>query len=370
MPPPGALTARTRILLAFGIVVLLGFSVHRLYFAEPPGPYVVLSGSTMGTTWSVKLAGDDLGPEAMRLAGSRVGAALDDVVAQMSTWEETSEISRFNAARSRAPFEVSPSVIDVLSVAQEVNLRSSGAFDVTLGPLVEAWGFGQAAPLEKELPQARIRALRLRVGSSVLEIDEGRNTLQKSHPLAELDLSAIAKGYGVDRVALALESLGHDDYLVEVGGELRARGRRRDGKIWRVAIERPSEETRRVHRVIPLDNQAMATSGDYRNFYEIGGRRISHTLDPRTGRPIDHALASVSVVHEEAIWADAWATALNVLGPHEGYALAVDQGLAAHFIVRAGQKGFDERSTPGFQALLAAGEPGDRAGMDPTAKSE
>ncbi|MCS5636557.1 MAG: FAD:protein FMN transferase [Myxococcota bacterium] len=371
MPPPGALTRRTRILLSIGIVVLLGFSVHRLYFAEPPGPYVALSGNTMGTTWTVKLAGNDLGPEAIREAGRVVGEALDDVVAQMSTWEETSELSNFNALASRRPFAVSQPVIDVLSVARRVSLLSGGAFDVTVGPLVEAWGFGSAAPLEKELSEGRIRGLLRRVGVSVVEIDSDKNTLRKSHPLAKVDVSAIAKGYGVDRVAEALESLGHLDYLVEVGGELKASGRKRDGEQWRVAIERPSEEIRLLHRVIILDDQAMATSGDYRNFYEIDGKRIFHTLDPRTGRPVDHALASVSVVHDRATWADAWATALNVLGPHDGYALALDQGLAAHFIMRSDGEGFGEWSTPGFEALLApAGGPGDGAGNDEAPKSE
>ena len=371
MPPPEALTRRTRILLGIGIVILLGFSAHRLYFAEPPGPYVALSGNTMGTTWTVKLAGNDLGPDAIREAGRAVGEALDDVVARMSTWEETSELAKFNALASRRPFEVSESVIDVLSVAHQVNLRSGGAFDVTIGPLVEAWGFGSGAPLEEELSEARIRILLRRVGISILEIDADKNTLRKSHPLAKLDVSAIAKGYGVDRVAEALESLGHLDYLVEVGGELKARGRKRDGAEWRVAIERPSEEIRRLHRVIILEDQAMATSGDYRNYYEIDGKRISHTLDPRTGRPIDHGLASVSVVHERATWADAWATALNVLGPYEGYALALDQGLTAHFIVRSGRESFDEWSTPEFEALLAAAEgPEDRPGDDEAAKPE
>ena len=371
MPSPGALTRRTRILLGVGIVVLLGFSVHRLYFAQPPGPYVVLSGGTMGTTWTVKLAGEDLGPDVIREAGRVIGAALDDVVARMSTWEETSEISNFNALESRKPFQVSEPVIDVLSIAREINLRSSGAFDVTIGPLVEAWGFGSAAPLEEELSEGRIRALLRRVGPSVLEIDADKKTLRKTHPLAKLDVSAIAKGYGVDRVAAALESLGHTDYLVEVGGELKASGRRRDGELWRVAIERPSEAIRLMQRVIVLEDQALATSGDYRNFYEIDGKRLSHTLDPRTGRPIHHGLASVSVVHYRATWADAWATALNVLGPYDGYALALDQGLTAHFIMRGDLQGFEEWSTPGFEALLqAAGGPGDRASASPEAKTE
>jgi thiamine biosynthesis lipoprotein len=310
----------------------------------------------MGTSWNVKVAGDDLRPDAMRAIGAAIEEALDDVVGRMSTWEEHSELSRFNAMDSTAPFPVSPSVVAVLDVAQKVSRRSGGAFDVTVGPLVDAWGFGSQGSTPSPPSEMAIQLLLQRVGYRGLKIDPGTNSLEKSHPQMRIDVSAIAKGYGVDRVDRALAALGHRDYLVEIGGELLARGRRNDGRVWRVAIERPTEEIGTVHRVLELQDRAMATSGDYRNYYEIDGKRFSHTLDPRSGRPITHSLASVSVIHESATWADAWATALNVLGPGAGYALADAEGLAAYFIVGQGPEGFESRWTPAFEALESTRE--------------
>jgi thiamine biosynthesis lipoprotein len=356
MPPPAALDRRTRTLLAIGVALLLCLSVYRLWFASPPGPYVSFSGSTMGTTWNVKVAGKDLGPEALREIGARIGESLDDVVRRMSTWESTSELSRFNASTSTLPFAISGPVVHVMTIAEQISRRSGGAFDVTVGPLVNAWGFGSEGPVTSPPSQATLDALLARVGYPGLQLDPLAATLRKAHPKMQVDVSAIAKGYGVDRVAEALENLGRYDYLVEVGGELRARGRRGDGRAWRVAIERPSQQMRTLHRVIELGDNAMATSGDYRNYYKLDGQRISHTIDPRSGRPILHTLASVSVVHESATWADAWATALNVLGPDAGYALAEAQGLSAHFIVSAGPGNFENFSTAAFEALLARSE--------------
>jgi thiamine biosynthesis lipoprotein len=176
-------------------------------------------------------------------------------------------------------------------------------------------------------------------------------TLVKSHPETVCDLSAIAKGYGVDALSDALLGLGHRDHLVEIGGELKSRGRRPDGRSWRVAIEVPEPGTgREVHRVIPLADRGMATSGDYRNYYEQDGLRISHTIDPRSGHPIRHAVASVTVLHPQAMLADAWATALNVLGPEEGFALAERQRLAAYFILREKGGTFGIRETAAFAA--------------------
>ena len=366
MPPPGALDGRTRKLLIVGVVLLAGFSVYRLLYATPPGPYIAFSGATMGTTWNVKVAGDDLGPGALRAIGAAIEEALDDVVGRMSTWESGSELSRFNASPSLLPFEISPPVVEVLGIAQRISQESGGAFDITVGPLVHAWGFGGADRTPSPPSDDDLSHIQARVGYRGLRLDPQAGTLAKTHPRMEVDVSAIAKGYGVDRVAEALEDLGHTDYLVEVGGELRARGQKNNGQIWRVAIERPSDEIRTLHRVLVLRDSAMATSGDYRDFYESDGKRVSHTIDPRSGRPIGHALASVSVVHPSATWADAWATALNVLGPEAGYALALREDLAVHFIVRSGPEGFESRSTPQFAALLATPQPPSEAGAGGT----
>ena len=353
MPSPLALTPRTIRLLIIGILILGGLSAYRLFYAPPPGSSTTFSGRTMGTTWSVHLANKTLGPAGMRQATAAVQAALDEVVASMSSWDSDSELSRFNASSSTEPQVISASILTVLEAAQTVSEKTNGAFDVTVSPLVEAWGFGAAEIPDQPPSQTEIERLLNQTDYRQLILDPTQGTLAKQQAGMEIDLSAIAKGYGVDRAVEALEELGYANYLVEVGGELRARGRRLDGKLWRVAIESPSDGVRGIHRILNLEDIAMATSGDYRNFYESEGRRVSHTLDPRTGRPIEHGLASVSVLHPSATGADAWATALNVLGPDSGYARAEEKGLAAYFIVRepTGDP-FSVRMTPAFARYL------------------
>jgi thiamine biosynthesis lipoprotein len=184
-----------------------------------------------------------------------------------------------------------------------------------------------------------------------LVLEEG--AAAKRHPELEVDLSAIAKGFGVDQVARALADRGFADFLVEVGGEVRAHGVRPDGRPWRLAVERPEPDGRAAYAVVSLADLAMATSGDYRSFYESRGRRLTHIIDPRTGRPIAHGLASVSVVHPETAVADAWATALMVLGPTEGFERAVEQGVAAYFIARREDGDYETRVTPGFPEIEA-----------------
>lgn len=361
MPSPFALTPRAVRLLMVGVVVLLGLSAYRLLFAPPPGPYLAFSGTSMGTTWQVKVASSELGPNAMREVGAEIEKALSSVVDRMSTWEPDSELSRFNASDSTHPVPISKSTLEVLQIAEAVSQRSDSAFDVTVGPLVEAWGFGTADAPHHLPSQQELTSLQANTGHGLLVLDPAAVTLQKMKPAVQVDVSAIAKGYAVDRIAEALEGIGYFNYLVEVGGEMRARGRRLDGRVWRVAIEEPTDGVQQIHRVLQLEDMSLATSGDYRNFYERDGRRISHTLDPRTAQPVDHGLASVSVLHASATWADAWATALNVLGPDAGLALARREGLAAYFILRTGTDQFDVRATPPFERYwVAAPSPSQR----------
>ncbi len=348
------LDQRSKVTLILLIAALAGFSAYRLWFTRPPDLYSAFGGRTMGTTYEVKVASAHLGRREQHELATAIADRLDMVNGLMSTYDATSEISRFNAAQSIEPFVISHQTLAVLLASEQVSERSGGAFDVTVGPLVEAWGFGVSQPARPPESEA-LRELRARVGYRELVIDANGRTVRKNHPDSALDLSAIAKGYGVDQAAEVLEERNCHNYLVEVGGELRAAGQKLDGTLWRVAIERPSSELRAIHEVISLADRAMATSGDYRNYYEDDdGKRVSHTIDPRTGRPVQHRLASVTVVHESAMYADALATALEVLGPEEGYALAVREDLAAYFIVRESSGGFVSKATPAFEPLLEA----------------
>lgn len=316
-----------------------------------------ITGRTMGTTYSVKLAGLPAGltPAALQ-AG--IEARLERVNAVMSTYRADSDLSRFNASRSTAWFPTSAELVDLVTRARAISAMSQGAFDVTVGPLVNLWGFGPDAQAFAP-PDARAieEALR-RVGYEKLAVRAAPPALRKARPDLYVDLSAIAKGDGVDKVAELLDQRGVGAYLVEIGGELRAKGVKPDGRPWRVAIERPDAATRAVYRVVPLRDAAMATSGDYRNFYEHEGRLYSHTIDPATGRPVDHRLASVTVVTPDCATADGLATALMVLGPERGYGLAESRDIAALLVSRV-DGGYAHRSTPAFDRLLAEGEAGD-----------
>ncbi|MDX1653647.1 MAG: FAD:protein FMN transferase [Candidatus Competibacteraceae bacterium] len=311
-----------------------------------PADPVVFTGSTMGTTYSVKLTGFAVQADDLQ---AQVEAILAEINQTMSTWDPESELSRFNRRQSMEPVAISPELARVLDQSLAVSRASDGAFDITVGPLVNLWGFGPDMGQNQIPPKEQIRQAGQRVGYKMLHL-EG-NSLVKTHPDLYVDLSAIAKGYGVDRVAEHLESLGVEDYLVEIGGELRGRGHNARGTPWTIAVERPDPTTRAVKRLIQITDHGVATSGDYRNFFELDGVRYSHVIDPTSGWPVRHRLASVSVVAEDCARADAWATALLVLGPERGLAVARREGLAAFFIV-IGEDGFQELTTPPFQSLL------------------
>ena len=360
------LSPRARLLLPVFLVILVALSAQRLLCGAAPGPYYEFAGPTMGTTYSVKLAVAKLAPDEQRLIGKLITTQLDRVNALMSTYLSDSELSRFNRHASAEPFPIAQATLDVLTVARQVSELSGGAFDITVGPLVRAWGFGAGASRPAAPDPAILQELSAHVGYDQLHLSSGPPSVAKRDPRIQCDLSAIAKGFAVDEIARLLETRGYLDYLIEIGGELRGHGQPRDDRPWRVAVERPMAGSERsIQLVLPLLNQSLATSGDYRNYYEEAGARISHTIDPRTREPIRHPLASVSVLHPEAVWADALATALNVLGPEAGYNLAVERGLAAFFIVRTPPEAqryegmedaksevhFRTRATPAFEAL-------------------
>lgn len=334
------------ILLAFGL--LAGLTLHRLYFTDPPDPVeaLLLQGETMGTTWEIRIAGEGLDPDLRERVRAETERRLADVDRWMSTWNPDSEISRFNAAPGTDPFPVSFETAEVVALALEVGRASEGAFDVTVGPLVALWGFGSQARAQSSPSDDEIEALRRHVGLQALDVDRGDpgagGLLLKRDPEVQIDLSGIAKGYGVDHVARGLRALGREDFLVEIGGEIRAAGERPGGGPWRVAIERPLDHGRAIQEVIALSDRAMATSGDYRIFYREDGRRLSHALDPRTARPVDDGTASATVLAPDCATADAWATALLVLGPDPGLAIARSEGLAAMLLIRDAEGGITE----------------------------
>ncbi len=345
------MTPRAKVLLPLFLLLLFGAGYYRLgrEAGGERGP-LTFGGRSMGTTYKVLVSGVRE-PRLAALSRAARGE-LDRVEALMSTYRPDSEVSRFNASKETgASFPISVDTRRVIEAAQRVSEESGGAFDITVRPLVGLWGFGAGAKVDRP-SEEQVERARARVGYRQLELTEAG--LGKRLAELEIDLSAIAKGYAVDRVVEVLVDSGVEACLVEVGGEVRIRGEKQPGVPWRIGIEQPTEGGERVAReVVQLRRGAIATSGDYRNFYEEGGVRRSHTIDPRTGKPVVHALASVSVAHELTMLADAYATALSVLGPSEGYRFAVEHGLAAQFLVRGPNGEFTARSTPEFAQLFS-----------------
>ena len=306
----------------------------------------------MGSIYTVKIAGKPLSPVAKSRVRDAVHEALRAVDAAMSTHQTASELSRFNRHVAPAPFALSAQTYAVFALAHEVSAATGGAFDITVGPAVDAWGFGPGRHY-RIVDAAEIGALEERIGWTRIVLDAASRTATKAQPDLAADLSGIAKGYGVDRAALALDALGIADYMIEAGGEVRTRGRNADGVPWRIAIEQPDAVPRRARHVVPLSGLAMATSGDYRIYFERNGRRYCHEIDPESGQPIRNGLASVSVVAAECGFADAMATALMVMGAKRGLAFAAASGLAAQFIVREANGRFSDFASPAFAALGA-----------------
>ncbi|SHG52912.1 FAD:protein FMN transferase [Massilia sp. CF038] len=311
-----------------------------------------IGGTSMGTTWSARVV---LEPGASReaLAGE-LQHQLDQVVAEMSHWEPDSNLSRYNSASAGSWHTMPQAFCDVVSYALEVARISGGAYDPCAGALVNRWGFGARkrydgpdfyAPADADLKAILARSDRERVQFDARE----RRILQPGG--VQLDLSSVAKGHAVDRLAQHLETSGIDHYLVEAGGELRGAGMKPDGQPWWVTLEAVPGESANDAVVVALHGLAVATSGDYRRFYQHQGERASHTLDPRSGYPIDNGVASVTVLHRECMAADALSTALTVLGPDEGMRLAQAQGLAARFVLRTAT-GFQELGSTAFNELL------------------
>ncbi len=288
--------------------------------AAPPKPAaataVGLEGATMGTRYHVKVVATSPAESAQIVALSAdIDRVLAEVVAQMSTYDDKSELSRFNQAQTTEGVAVSAPLSTVVHRALEVGQHTGGAFDVTVGPLVNLWGFGPAGRRTSPPPDDEIAALAPRLGADKLHLD-AKERLVKDRADLYVDLSGIAKGWAVDQVARLLEAKGHRRYMVEIGGEVFAQGTNERGTAWTLGVNVPRADAAddEVVKAIALDGRGLATSGDYRNFFESGGRRYSHIIDPRTRAPVTHNLVSVSIVADDTTVADALATGCLVLG--------------------------------------------------------
>lgn len=316
---------------------------------EAGGLEVEASGAAMGVTWTLKaITLPGLGAQVL---ARTVQDRLDRVVAEMSTWAPTSHISAFNRAPAGAWQDLPAGFAQVMACALEMAALGQGAFDPTVGRLTDLWGFGPPGPVATPPADAIVDEVRAQAGWTRLDFDPVGRRLRQPGGLG-LDLSGIAKGFGVDEAARALLRLGVRDFLLEVGGELRGEGLKPDGQPWWVALERLEGEVEgQTPILLALCGLSVATSGDYRRYMIHEGRRLAHTLDPRTGRPSESGVACVSVLHAQAMVADAWCTLLSVLGADEGLALCAAHDIPARFLIHT-KKGLEERLSPAFQALL------------------
>lgn len=314
----------------------------------------LLEGQTMGTTYHIKVvAGRSFDPA---MAQAAVTACLERVNQSMSTFRPDSEISRFNGLENAdTPLTISKDFLQVMQTARRIHRLTDGAWDGTVAPLVNIWGFGKDGPLRQVPAAEAVERARQTVGFDLIAI-EAAGRLSKKRPGVTLDLASIAKGYGVDQVAAVMAGLGFKDYLVEIGGEVYAAGVRPDGKPWRVGINRPevAAAADAVYKVVPLHNRALATSGDYRNFYQVEGKSYSHIIDPRTGYPIVNQVVSASVVAGDCTLADGLATGLMVMGADQGIAL-LDRldGVEGLIVTRRPDGTLEDHYSKGMAALVA-----------------
>lgn len=336
-------------LLVFAGLASVAFAAAGRLEGAPPVP--ALSGRAMGTTWSVKWIQPER-PIESAIVARRVADRLEQLEQQFSTYRPDSELSRFNRASRTDWIPVSPALAAAAARAREISELTGGAFDVTVAPLLQLWGFGPYRGRDTWPAAAEITAARAGVGWRQLEARLDPPALRKTVPAVSADFSSLAKGFAVDQLSAQLSSLGLSNHLVQIGGDLKATGPGSSGQGWRVAIEQPIENASTVARVLTLSNQALSTSGDHRNIVTLGGRRAGHILDPRTGLPAASGLAAVSVIDASCATSSALATGLFVLGPEGGHALAVQKNLACLCLVREGAT-LVQRATPEFERKAA-----------------
>lgn len=308
----------------------------------------------MGTTWSVRLAGIPPDPDTLAEIQSGIESLLKKINREMSIYDPESAVSKLNRLEAETSMEVPASLFHVLQFSLELAAITGGAFDPTVGPLVNLWGFGPDGMMQKTPGTNQIEAARARVGYEKLQLS-GSNLVQKIQSDVFVDLGATAKGHGVDAVAEMLAGKGFTNCLVEIGGEVRALGMSMPGRKWRVGVQRPNfsaEPGAELQGVLHLADMSAATSGDYQNFHVTeSGQTLSHIIDPRTAEPVGHSTAGVTVLASDCMTADGWATALYVLGPEAGLPLVeVQPGIEVLFVVREDEKSFREIASSGFSA--------------------
>ena len=342
----------------FLLFVFLLISLQSCSDQDSSGKRIVLSGSTMGTYYSIKIVQSNLaeaGKSAEEIQ-SGIKNVLTEVNLQMSTYIDSSEISQFNRYQNTDWFPISKEFADVLSTSLKISKLSFGTFDITVGPLVNLWGFGPEMRESKIPTDEEIAERKSKTGYQKLSARLSSPAVKKEIPEIYCDLSGIAKGFGVDMIADYLKSMGIIRFLVDIGGEICASGKSHTNQAWKIGIS-TADGNFEIQKVIPLYNKCVATSGDYRNYFEKDGIRYSHTIDPRTGKPISHKLASVTVIHDSCTVADGLATAINVMGSEQGLIFANQQELAVFLIVRE-QDGFVEKKTPAFEKIFKQNNPG------------
>ncbi|MCS3835974.1 thiamine biosynthesis lipoprotein [Pseudomonas sp. JAI111] len=305
-------------------------------------------GPTMGSTYSIKYV-RHAGLPAPNAVQAQVEKILAEVDQQLSTYRSDSDIERFNDLPANRCQKMPAPILKLIRVGEQLSEQSEGAYDLTVEPLLNLWGFGPQAREEKVPTVQALADVRQRVGYQHLRID--RDQLCKDAAV-EVDFNSIAAGYAVDTIAAKLEAMGIHDYLAEATGELKASGKKLDGSPWKIALEEPRDDQQVAQKIIAVDGYGLSTSGDYRNYFQQGGRRYSHTFDARTGAPVSHTLASVTVINPSALMADGLSTLLLILGPERGWDYAEKHDIGAFFVIRA-DTGFVTRSNQAFERLSA-----------------
>ncbi|MFJ4155593.1 FAD:protein FMN transferase [Pseudomonas sp. NPDC089752] len=306
-----------------------------------------LGGPTMGSSYSIQYVREPGGPAPAQVQAA-VETILQDIDQHYSTYRGDSTVTQFNQLPANQCLALPPDMLDLVALGQHLAEQSAGAFDLTVEPLLNLWGFGPQARHEQVPDPLALAQARQRVGYRHLRI-EGQ-ALCKDAPV-QLDFNSIAAGHAVDLIAARLRAMGIGSFIAEATGELKAVGRKPDGSPWRIALELPREDRQIARQVVPIDGLGVSTSGDYRHYFEQNGRRYSHAFDARLGRPVDHDLAAVTVLDASALQADGFSTLLLILGPEQGWDFAIAHDLAAVLVTRA-EGGFVSRATPAFERAL------------------